>query len=381
MADLPEQAFDPSDILTQLPVPGRNEGQVARYNPEILKITDLGEYDPTAVIDSLAHMEGRRAIAIDIGGDGGRIRLYEVQSGRPRMWSDVASGSRKDGQGYLDDILEPAAWQAAAAELPVAISYAGEVNAVDKRLVSGANVPILLGGVAEVYSGQLDQHVEHDSVIEDEVRVSRLFGENLRVLDNDAIAGLRYATVEAARRNPAVSAVIYAIGGSGIGGAVWKEGRLYSMEPGHVEVVDELNPYNQQQACGMDGREFTCIERVGGGKAGIEEIWKALTGDELSGKEIAGLALSGNLDAIKLFSTSAELLYNMVEGIAHANEIDLTSPNGAIVFHGGVTKFTKARLQQLLVSNGVQADVFFTEDLEDDNACLGGAAIAALAAA
>jgi hypothetical protein len=130
---------------------------------------------------------------------------------------------------------------------------------------------------------------------------------------------------------------------------------------------------------------------VAGGVTGIQAIWADRTEEErspaegekteLDAFEIEAKAKAGNNAAISIYNNSAAIAANTAEGLARASGLTLESGDTAVVLHGGITKFDQydKRVEQILKKAGSEAPVIYTKDFSD-NACLEGAALAALSA-
>lgn len=345
------------------------------FTPENLHLTEVGEFDPQATLDLLDSSEGKNVMGIDMGGDGIKGAKFEVKDGKLVPEMSFESGSRKGGAKYLNN-LESVAYSSVHDNIPVGISYAGQING--NSPVMGPNVPRLLEEL-KAYGGNFDQGSNEGDV---------LFGDQLKATANDAVAGLYAGALEARRQNPDVENVIYVINGSGLGAAVLKDGVVYASEPGHVKVPSELNPFNRQAPCGQFDRQETCIENVTGGKAGIEATYTEVTGQTLHGRDLAGRAKEGDSTALKIYSNSAQITATTVRGLSEAMGLSLQDGKTAVVFHGGVFKYEDygKRVVDILGRDGSNAPIIFTKDMETEpggfeiNACLDGAALAALVA-
>ena len=348
--------------------PPEMQEQIGLITEASLHLSPVGSFDPT--LSFLKDKVGQKVIAIDMGGD--KIAAAEQtvgKDGRLHMETVLRSGRREKGEGYLA-VIENLGYQAHGADIPVGISYAGPISG--KRIVDGPNVKTLLDELDESYGGNF----EHASPEQD-----ILLGEQLKALANDAVAGLYAGAAEAVDKYPDVKNVIYVIVGSGLGGAVLKEGQVYAAEPGHIEVVPSLNPYGRTGECKVFDQTFTCMEMVAGSKTGIEKIWEEQTGTELDGVQIGEQAAQGDELAQSLYQSSAKLVAAVTEGIAKVMDLSLTDGETAVVFHGGPFNvgFLRDGATELLEQMGSRAPVLFTGDFSE-NACRDGAALAALAA-
>ena len=342
--------------LTEREVPGLVSEQLSKFTRE-----SIGAKEAQPI--EIALPEGQSVLSVDIGGDSLVAAVVSVINGRLERGRNVVNvvGS-KLGRDYLRR-LEWAASYAKQYRLPVGISFAGPV--AGSKPQHGENVPVLMRDLREKYSGDF----------------AALF-PTFSVLENDAPAGLLAGALYAQQQEVSGD-IIYAINGSGLNAAALAGGSVISAEAGHVELVDELNPYNQQNPCHLHDDKFVCIESVAASKAGIEDLWEKQTGRLLDGKEIEQQYLAGDELAGNLYDHSALVTSHMVAGVARALGIDLKGSSTAVIGHGGTFKFPGygARVQQILATHmGAKPHLFMTKDFSQ-NACLEGAALAALAKA
>jgi glucokinase len=114
--------------------------------------------------------------------------------------------------------------------------------------------------------------------------------------------------------------------GYGIGSAIVINGRVYNnnSEFGHIRITSRDVPCD----CGKNG----CLEAVASGHA-IEKIAEATienrSGRRLSAKEVADLALAGNLTAMRLFEDASRYL-----GRAISIAATLFNPDKVIIAGG-----------------------------------------------
>ena len=86
--------------------------------------------------------------------------------------------------------------------------------------------------------------------------------------------------MEAQRRYPDTKQIIYLTNGSGLGAAVLTEDMIWSMEPGHIETLPELNPYGAKTTCVFTNTETSCLHAVTSG-IGIENIYLQQTQEKV----------------------------------------------------------------------------------------------------
>lgn len=348
--------------LTQKPIPTILEEQLALFTRDAMHATEVGQFNPAATSQALTEKAGQQLVAVDMGGDKIVANLFEVQNGTLQKLPglDLALKSHH-GEGYLE-ILEQAAAYAREHSIPVGVSYAGLMEG--SKPVGGPNVTTFRNELSERYNGDFAQ----------------LF-PTLAAAQNDAIAGLIAGSVEAYKQNPHIQNVVYVINGSGIGGAVLKEDTMFTAEGGHIQIADRLNIFNQQKKCGVFSPDYTCMERVGANKAGVEDQWYQRTQEKLSGREIEDRYKAGDQFAGELYDHSALILAHVIQGIASAFSIEIGTDSTAIVGHGGAFRFPEYgnRIQQILAQRiNATPTLILAEDFSD-NSCLEGAAFAALA--
>ncbi len=339
-------------------MPEINYDFLKEFTLEKLRSRPTKKIDPTKLGKKISS-SNQEVLAIDIGGNKVAVASYSTSAGILGLVNEYDSPRSQDGEGYLG-IIKTAARTARTENLPVGISFAGPVR--NGKPVGGPNIPVLLKEL-EQYNGNLEP----------------IFGPHLRAVENDDIAGLTAAIYKRYQEDQA-GPIIFITIGSGFNGSVYKSGEAIATEVGHIRAPEEFNPFHRDQPCHMFGNEFTCIENVAAGKAGIEETWHLLKSKESSAIDIQNFAISGDNTAIELYNNSAAVAVHAALGLANAHKISL-DPVTAIMFHGGIFTFEpyRKRVLQLLEEYGVAAEVTFTRDFSK-NACLDGAAIAAIAA-
>lgn len=298
-------------------------------------------------------------LAVDIGGDKLIAACYRIRDGGLEQQPGAITRSSKGGYGYVE-LLADLAVKARRDRLPVGISFAGPTDGT--RLVAAPNLPGLYH--------DLDRYHRDFARLFPSVAVA-----------NDAEAGIMAASVEATARYPSAQHVIYVINGSGLGGAVLSSGTIFACEPGHVPAESRLNRFGQRKPCGLLGATHVCLELVAASKAGIEDIWQQRRGVALSGREIAARYLSGDPLALELYQDSALATAHVITGLVRA--FRFRPEHSCVVAHGGIFQVPGygERVRSILTDGGVcPLGVLFTKDFST-NACLDGAALAALPAA
>lgn len=329
--------------------------QVAHYQGELLLTQAVCRFDPVAAVRCLERP--RTVLALDIGGDKLRAAEYAIGHGTLERRSEREFRS-KGGAGYLA-ILEELARESADRDLRVGISSATKMDgSVITRTV---NLPLFFEEMGERYDADYE----------------RVFPQRSFVA-NDTITGICGASARLALQGVDTSEIVFVICASGMGGSVIAGGSAIHVEVGHVPLEAALNPLGQAAPCGVEGRGFTCVERVTAARAGIEDIWRQRTGEATDGVALGRLYEAGDALASTLYETSALALAHAIAGVMA--RYGFTDPNRRItVLHGG--NFEIARYRETVRRNlagipGCACRLVFSRDLSP-NACLDGAAILA----
>lgn len=356
--------------------------QLAVFTPDSICAKRLFTFSPHT-----SEHEGEKVLAIDIGGDKIESGVFRVENGKMKKINEGNVFSSSAGKGYVS-FLEREAEYAQEKSFPVGISSAGIIE--DNTLLVTANMPTFKQELTEKYAGRFDT----------------VFSDSFRSVASDSIMGLLAGSAEAKRQDPVSENVLFVINGSGIGGAVLRDNEVWSIQPGHLPVIEQLNPYGQQDLCHNsytlchpgEGRDpeapkgkawipglppgmtdYVCIEKVAGGKAGVESIYAQKTGEKLSGKEISAKAQQGDVLATGILDNSARAVSHMVIGVGNAIDLLEEGKKLAVVSHGGMFKSSEyAEKVEKQIKDEYNNIVFiYTKDFTD-NACLEGAAIAGL---
>lgn len=346
-------------LLTDKVVPKLLLKQVEAFTLDALRAKPTRSFDLRAAIHSLSAGSDKTAIAVDIGGDKLAVATYAVRNGLLVQSTKALVRRGERGSGYLD-MLEEAAGIARRDMLPIGVSYAGPTNGT--KIVAGPNVSTFIAEFQDRYGADFANLIPWITVA------------------NDAEAGIMAGAVEATTRYPGVQNVIYIINGSGLGGAVLKENRIFATEPGHIPIQASLNLFDQRRPCGVFGATYVCLEGVAASKAGLEEIWFRQTGERRSGVEIAAEYLSGDQMAMNLYDNSALVIAHVIKGMATAFNLVDKSEEVVVVGHGGTFHVPgySERVRAILQKNlSCEPSMIFTKDFSA-NACLDGAAIAAI---
>ncbi len=329
--------------------------QLARFSRESIRAAEPRPFDPRSAIT--AGGGTRQVMAADIGGDKIITARYVVRDGSLTVDGEPTVHHGDRGSGYLD-VLVAAADQAHELGVGLGISYAGPVDGT--RVLAGINVPAFMAELGSRYGSD----------------VANLPAPT--VLVNDGEAGVMASAV-AATRDPQVQHVIYVINGSGLNGAVFTRNTRITTEAGHLELDGALNPMGQTKPCGLLGNTYVCIENVCSSRAGIEDLWRQQRGESLDGRQIAAAYSNGDELARALYANSAFVTAHLVRGIADVFTIVPEWDQTVVVGHGGtfLAPDYGDRVQAILEHNLGKTRMLYTKDFSP-NACLDGAAIAAL---
>lgn len=117
---------------------------------------------------------------------------------------------------------------------------------------------------------------------------------------------------------------------NGIGGAVFLDGKLYTGENGNAGelghfIVEEKDGFDC--GCGRKG----CLEAMASGR-GISRLYRRGTGRDLSAKEIADLARSGDPAALKAYETAGGYMGKALSFCVNILNI------GTVIIGGGVSE-------------------------------------------
>jgi predicted NBD/HSP70 family sugar kinase len=347
--------------LIDMPVPGLLNAQLDKFSFESVRSKESFRFDPNKAKQLVSQHENESVIGIDLGGDKAVSYLYKIKQGRLEIdesFSEYAEGD--DGEGFLAS-FEKVAEFANKNNLAVGISYGAPVSGT-KPIKNWPKFRIFLEELTQKYKGDF----------------ANIFLDRLTVL-NDAPAGLISGALESKQRFGADN-ILYVINGSGMNAAGLKNGSVIAMEAGHVEAAAELNKYGQAAPCNVNGAAYTCLQSLGANKYGVESIWQFKNGEDLSAKAIEDRYKAGDEFARDLYDYSALVVAHMVVGVAKATDINLASPETAVIAHGGAFRFPNyiERVKQI-IDKHLESDlnIVRTEDYTK-NACAEGAAVAVL---
>lgn len=339
-----------------VPLPRHVPEQIALYQSDHLLMHEVCRFDPDQAVRELH--ESREVLAVDIGGDKIRRATYSIHNGRLIKLDEDILQSR-NGAGYLS-FLERVAEEAIARNLRVGISSATKlIGSIVTRTV---NLP--------VFYDELEQKYDAD--------YENLFPERSFVA-NDTVTGICGSSAHLALQGMNARDVGFFICASGLGASVIKDGMAIHVEIGHVPLMDCLNPLGQTTPCGVDGRDYVCVERVTAARAGIEDLYLQQTGVARDGLTLGQMYEQGDELSTLLYDTSALALAHATAGIMERYAF-AGSKESALVFHGGnfeIEKYRRAVRRNLGNIPRARAQVIFSRDLSD-NVCLDGAAILAV---
>jgi predicted NBD/HSP70 family sugar kinase len=246
----------------------------------------------------------------------------------------------------------------------VGVSYGDVLNGT--KPASDRKLPLLFRGLSEKYSGDF-----------------KVLFPTLKAILNDAPAGLISGAIESNRAFGAKN-ILFAINGSGLNVAACVSGQIFGSESGHVKSAEQLNRFDQTEPCGVNGATYVCIQSLGSNKYGIESQWLARTTEPLPAKEIENRYKAGDKFAGELYEHSAFVVAHMIAGSSNVFGLNLADNDAALVCHGGAFRFPGygERVTQILNKHyGSSVKTVLTKDyVKSANACLEGAAIAALTA-
>lgn len=329
--------------------------QIALYQGKHLLTHDVCRFDPVQAADKLR--KHRDVIAVDIGGDKIRRATYSIRKGELTRIDEEILQSKK-GAGYLA-FLERLAEEAIAKDLRVGISSATKLDG--SIITRTVNLPLFFDEFRQNY----DADYEH------------LFPARSFVA-NDTITGICGSSTLLTLQGMETRDVGFFICASGLGASVIKDGTAIHVEAGHVPLMDGLNPLGQTTRCGVEGKDYVCVERVTAARAGIEDLYLRQTGSARDGIALGRLYEEGDELATVLYETSALALAHATVGVMERYAFS-DPEESVVVFHGGnfeIARYQEAIRRRLAGLPGFRSRVVFSRDLSD-NVCLDGAAILA----
>src|SRR6266404_6349055 len=217
-----------------------------------------------AVISS--RFEGQDVDTVDLGGDKALRIRFTARGGllvphTDSIWREESNGTGEKYARFLQDAQR----QAKRDGVPIGISTAGKVEGT--RLVEYTNADAFMAAF-ERYGSDFKELMP-----------------NVTAVNNDAEAAIKTAILEAELRalltdTDGINGIIVPIVGGGNGGgaavkkfegspvqdlppqATGKTVSIFAMEPGHVEMLNPMNPMNQKvpdDPCGFEGQPFVCV--------------------------------------------------------------------------------------------------------------------------
>jgi len=336
--------------------------QMRLFTPESVLQQGMGTFDTDKALEALKRNEGKKILTIDMGGDKVTKIIWQVVDGKLVALDDQTETVKKEDKGanYMP-FFEKVAEEAKRDNLGVAISFAGPLKGTSP--IGIPNAVDFKAALETKYNGDF----------------ANLF-PSLKVVNNDAQAGIKTAAIEARRSGKMKEggSLEFVINGGGFGLAMIIGDKIIATEVGHVRLVESLNKHRQETPCGLLGRNYVCIERVASSGAGVESLWKKITGQHSSGKEISQKYQQGNQIARGLYENSAFLLAHGIIGIANINDLMQNSNETVIAYHGGGFRVPGLmdRVTQIVAQEKGTQPTLFTDDISP-NACAEGVAIAA----
>ncbi len=344
------------DVISnaEIALPAFVPEQIALYQTDHLLTHPICPFDPAVARRRLATR--RDVLAIDLGGDKLRSAVYAIGGGTLEKRDEQVLRAR-GGAGYLA-CLERLARKADTRDLRVGISSATKMaGPVITRTV---NLPLFLAEFRARYGADY----------------TRLFGNAF--VANDTVMGICGASVRLALRGIDARHVAFVISASGVGASVIADGMAIHVEAAHVPVVPALNPLGQTTPCGVEGRDYVCIEGVAAARRGIEDLYRQRTGEAKDGIALAARYEAGDPLATALYETSARALAHAIAGVL--TRYAFPDSPASVVLHGGNFEIPRYRAQvqhDLAALPHGHARVVFSRDLSP-NVCLDGAAVMAV---
>lgn len=347
-----------NESLTTRPLLEENFEQIKKITYESLRANFIRNFSIPDTIKRLFESDGQMAYAVDMGGDKIAAQSFQASNGELIQIGEESVLKSDQGKGYME-FLEKIADRSMIRSYKVGVAAAGPLNG--SVMIEGPNIKEFYNEFEKLYRCDF----------------ARLFDNP--AVENDAVAGLISGALSVYKKNPSIKNVLLIICGSGFGGALLKNDEIFSMEPGHIELVPSLNAFNIDEPCGVFNNSHVCIEKVASGRAGIEKIYEKITNDKKNGHEIAELSVSGDDVSLSLYDHSARLVSLVIKGIFNAFSID--GAENAIVLHGGVFSAPgyQERVGQYLAREYDISPVIFNTNSRTVNACLEGAAVSSIA--
>lgn len=339
----------------EISLPRHVPEQLALYQGDHLITQEVCLFDAAQALENL--QRSQRVMAIDIGGDKLRSAMYSVGDGKlTRLEEHVLRST--GGAGYLS-VLERLAEESLAKGLRVGISSATKLD--ESTITRTVNLSQFFEEIRREYDADY-----------------RNLFPTCSFVANDTVAGICGASTLLSLQGTSAEDVAFFICASGLGASVIKDDVAIHVEAGHVPLVNALNPLGQATPCGVEGRDYVCVERVTAARAGIEDLYRQQTGEARDGITLGQMYERGDTLATVLYETSALALSHAIAGVMERYAFS-NSKQSAVVLHGGNFEITRYRDQvkrNLQGIPGAGCRLVFSRDLSR-NVCLDGAAVMA----
>lgn len=304
------------------------------------------------------------ALAMDLGGTNLRAAVVD-EAGKIVHWKQCQTPSSR--QGIIKSMVEQ------ANDL-LALADSDGLKVTGVGISTGGRVDFERGVVSQATSLISDwNNVPLRAIIEEHLKIPT-------VVDNDgncsAVAEKVFGRAKSA--DNFISIVL----GTGIGGGIYVQGRLlrgesnYTSEIGHISVASDGPKCN----CGNYG----CVELYASGSGLVRwarETSSSLLGvkdnQELTAKDIAELARSGNPAATKLLQSAGEKLGTAVAGLVDVFNPSLIIFSGSLIGLGELyfDAFNKTLTERAIKPTADGLQVMFS-DFPQEAGIIGAAALA-----
>ena len=114
---------------------------------------------------------------------------------------------------------------------------------------------------------------------------------------------------------------------NGCGAGIFLDGKLFTGPGGHAGELGHINVTDEDFTCPCGNKG--CLEASAAGP-GISRRYKALSGEELSAKDIAGRARQGDKNAIAVFKKTGEYLGTAIAAAVNVINVPLVFIGGGI---------------------------------------------------
>ena len=114
---------------------------------------------------------------------------------------------------------------------------------------------------------------------------------------------------------------------NGCGAGVFLNGKLFTGSGGHAGELGHINVTDEDFICPCGNKG--CLEASAAGP-GISRRYKALTGEELSAKEIAARARAGDKNAVAVYKKTGEYLGTAIAAAVNVTNVPLVVIGGGI---------------------------------------------------